>query len=397
MGMGKSRGFRSSAYILLVLFCFSFTTLLAERPRGFPGRYRDRQPCKASDRWWLDAEYLYWRFKDSPEPVPLIVEGPVPASKVVLGGENINTNWRSGGKLALGYWFDPGKQLGGEVSYLLIPNGSTKKTVSSDGSPDSAFLSVPYFDVNSGREQFAGVARPGIFAGTAKLVISNCMQSSEANVITVQPQDCSTNMILLAGLRYWGFEESLSFKTDSPFVPPFPADIYRTKDHFRAENHFYGGQTGTKVEYVCNGFFADMQVKAAFGTMHQKSVIRGQLLTNDFNDFGAAQKFKGGYFTMPSNIKTRKTECFAIISEASVNIGYRVTDRFKLQVGYAVMYVNNVLRPGKEISREINPTQSAALTDTPDPVLVGEALPKSKMKSANFCAQGLNAGIEFAF
>ena len=50
-------------------------------------------------RFWGSAEYLYWKIKDSPEPVPLVVTAPAiknktpilgePGTRVVLGGKNI--------------------------------------------------------------------------------------------------------------------------------------------------------------------------------------------------------------------------------------------------------------------------------------------------------------------
>lgn len=387
---------KTTSLLALFIFVFlPFTSLLAARPKFPP--FKERRPCKVPERCWLDAEYLFWRFKDSPEPVPLVVKGPLPSSKVVLGGKDIQTDWKSGGKLAFGYWFDNSRQLGGEISCLFIPNGSKVKTIHSDGLPGSAILSVPYFDVLSNTERFTGVALPGVFAGTAKLSLSNSLYSSYANAIAFIPCEGNYHIALLGGLRYWGFCESLSFKTNSPNIPSFPADVYRTIDHFRAENHFYGGQFGAKIEYACGCLFADVQAMLAVGTMHQKSAIKGKLLTNDFNGLGPVEPFKGGYFTMPSNIKTRKTECFAIIPELCVHIGYRVSERLKLQIGYTFLCATNVLRPGKEIDNQINPTQSAALSNTPNPILIGEAKPKSSMKSVNFYAHGLNAGFNLSF
>jgi hypothetical protein len=386
---------RLSAWALFTLcLSFSFSNTLEARGKFPP--FRERAPCKTPERCWVDADYLYWNFKNSPEPVPLVIESPV-LQNVIIGGKDIHNDWRSGGKLALGYWFDNSCQLGGEVSYLTIPNGSMSKKVVSDGSLGSVALYIPYIDVLSGTEHYSTLAEPGVFSGTGKLKITNNMQSAEVNVIALVPCDSSLHLVMLAGLRYWGFCENLSFKTNSPNIPPFPTDVYKTTDRFQAENHFYGGQVGTKIEYTCGGFFSSIQGKVAFGTMHQQSDIKGQLLTNDFNGFGAAEKFPGGYFTMPSNLKSRKTECYAVIPEGNITFGYQVTDALSLQIGYTIIFVNNVFRPGNEIDRNINPTQSATLSNTPTPVLVGEARPKSSLKSSMFYAHGLNAGIKFAF
>lgn len=386
---------RTLALGLFLFVVFSFTMVSAARGKFPP--FRNRQPCKVHDRCWLGGEYLYWSFQDTPGLIPLVVKGPLPSSKAVLGGNTIQNDWLSGGKVSFGYWFDNSCQLGGEVSYLFLPSGSQKKNIHSSGSSDSSILSVPYFDILSNTVRYTGVARPSFFQGTAKLSLTNSLHSSEANVIALLPCEYSLNLALVAGVRYWSFCENISFKTDSPNIPPHPADVYETVDHFQAANRFYGGQIGVKIDYVCGCFFAGVQLKTALGTMHHEAIIKGHLCTNDFNSFGPVEKFKGGYFTMPSNIRKHKTECYSMIPEASATIGFRIKERCKFSIGYSIMCANRVLRPAKLIHHKINPTQSVALSNTPNPVLVGEAKPKPSLKSSNFFAHGLNAGMVFYF
>lgn len=88
------------------------------------------------------------------------------------------------------------------------------------------------------------------------------------------PRDCGVNIVLLAGLRYWSYYETLTFKTSSPYVPPQVVDIYKTSDTFDGRNNFYGGQVGAKVEVKCNQFFASLMGKVAIGTMHQRVAIQ---------------------------------------------------------------------------------------------------------------------------
>lgn len=374
-------------------------------PHGLHARYQNpptwKRPqqacCQETERSWVDLDYLYWKIKDSPQDIPLIVEGALPSSHVVLGGKNIDTSWRSGGRAAVGYWIDNTHRLGGEVSYTSLPNVSVSKSISSDGSLASPILSVPFFNTLTGLNDFASVARPGLFEGNAHLKLKNCMQSAELNVIATMPCDKTLKIIFVAGLRYWSFYESLTFTTNSPFVPPLEGDIYKTKDHFLAQNNFYGGQVGASLNYSCNRFFMDLQIKVALGTMHQRAEIKGHLTTNHFNGLGAAQTFPGGYFTVPSNMRKRKNDPFATIPEVNIEFGYQLTDNMIFQIGYHALFANNVLWAGKLMDKRINPSQSSTLSNTATPVLVGEPLPTANLKPSNFWAHGLTVGMRFEF
>lgn len=347
----------------------------------------------STDRCWADADYLYWKIKDSPESVPLLIEQSLPASDVVFGG-NLKNGWRSGGKFGLGYWFDDSSLLGGEVSYFFLAEGTKSQTIHSNG---SQLLSVPFFNVLTGIKEFSNVALPGVFSGNAKLKLSNFMQGSELNMVANIPYHCSFSFGVLAGFRYWNFNEELSLKTDSPFIPPFPSDIFLTTDKFQAENNFYGGQIGGKIDYCCSQFFVSLKGKIALGTIQQVAEIKGYLTTNDFTGFGPTETYPGGYFTMPSNIGRHKTHRFAVIPEMNLCLGYQLKEKWLVTVGYTFLCVSSVLWAGNEIDPQINPSQSSVLSNTSTPVLVGEARPKALLKSSSLWVQGFNVGLQWTF
>src|SRR5262249_39729608 len=107
------------------------------------------------------AEYLMWWFKDSPQPVPLVTAVPArlvpgggvtpsgaavgslldPNAIVVLGGRDIDTGLRSGGRFTVGMWLDQCQRLGVEVNYFFIAPTTTTQTVGSNGSATSPLLS----------------------------------------------------------------------------------------------------------------------------------------------------------------------------------------------------------------------------------------------------------------
>lgn len=355
-------------------------------------------PCfnsySCEKQFWLEADYLYWQIEDSPKVIPLVIEQPIVDGPfdIVLGGKKIKNDWHSGARFAFGYWFDNCKSLGAEVSYFFLGKNSKNSSVAADenGSPR---LRVPYFNVTTGLPDSTALATPGLFRGSALLKVSNKMQGAELNLLKEIPSTYFSNLKILTGFRYWNFDDSLTFSTDSPLVA-IPT-IYNNRDAFRTHNNFYGAQIGVCLDQCYSSFLFNLKGKVALGAMCQKSKINGRFKTNEFT--GTEQTFAGGYFALPTNIGTKNKTRFSVIPELNANLGYQITDCFSIHVGYSILYATQVLRASKQMSSEINPTQSANIEFTPTPVLVGEPSPKAKTRTSSLWAQGVNVGLDFTF
>ena len=116
-----------------------------------------------------------------------------------------------GGRVALGYWLDDNHCFGTEISYFFLPNQSKRDVVSSNGSPNSPLLLIPFFNVVTGAEDSTAIASPLLqFKGRAALKLENNMQGAEWNIVsTDSPYSCGSSFVGLAGFRYWNFEEEL--------------------------------------------------------------------------------------------------------------------------------------------------------------------------------------------
>ena len=352
---------------------------------------------------WFDAEYLFWRIKDICE-TPLVVEGPgvadktprlgAPNTRVVLQSEE--PKWRSGGRFTLGSWCDCEKSLGAEVRYFFLPKVNKCGFVSSNGLSGAPFLSIPYFDVTTGRESSVAIASPaGQFSGRAAFKLSNSMQGAELNFLTTLPTFCDFTFGLLAGFRWWNFNECFAFKTSSPYVAPNRVDVFKTAEKFDVRNNFYGGQIGAKFEIVCDCFFINMSGKIALGNMHRTSNIQGHLLTNDFDNYQSVQKFSGGYFALPSNIGHHCRNTFSILPEWDAALGYQLTDCLRIQIGYTFLLLTDVLYAGPD--RRINPTQSSTIEFTANPSFDSDARPGNCAPGNDLWVQGLKVGMELKF
>lgn len=354
-------------------------------------------------RYWVDLEYLYWQVQEAPRLIPLVVEGPVtpdgfpiykqPGTTVVLGDKKIQEHWRSGGRFSLGFWGCEACAAV-EFNYLFLAKTSFKKRIASEG----AFWAVPFIDSNTNAESSIAIAVPGSFDGTAVLKGSNSFQGAEINSI-MRPCCCCNeeNFELFGGLRYINFSERVIFNTSSPFINPLLNNIFFTKDKFRVDNNFYGGQLGFTLKNSCGPLFIKLKTKLAFGAICHAAHIHGDLYLNDFTGFTFVQHFKGGYFALPSNSGHHDQPRFSVVPEVELNIGYQVTRGLKLYAGYNFLCIGNVARASNQMKRRINPTQSPLYMYTPLPLPLGELRPSKKLKLTNMWVQGINIGLELLF
>jgi len=348
-------------------------------------------------RFTIGAEALLWWFKSSPTPVPLVTNGTLddPTTRVFLGGDSIDTGANPGFRVTAGYGLT--ERLGVEGSFFYIPPRSTSRSVASSGQPGSTDLILPFFDVNNGIENGTNISQARFFAGSATETLSNSLLGAELNASWALIPSGALRVDLLGGFRYLRLRETYTLTTSSPNIPPQPLDIWNTTDEFETTNNFYGAQVGARAKFDWGRWFATGTLKVGLGAMVQSVDIGGSLVTNDFNSFRAAQTFSGGYFALPSNIGSHTRAAFAVVPEIGLNVGYRITEWASVFAGYTMLYTNNVVRPGKQIDRSINDTQSVAISGDPAARLAGPARPSFTFNGSDFWAQGLNMGLAFRF
>jgi hypothetical protein len=341
----------------------------------------------------ISAEALLWWFKGNATP-PLVTDGVLgdPGTKILLGGEDLDTNPNPGFRLTAGYAFS--EQWGLETSVFYIPSRTTRGAVSSSGAFDSEDIYVPIVDATIPEESVSNLSSAGIYSGAATAKLSNNLLGAELNGTLRVAAGPGWRLDGIAGLRYLRLHESFRFTTSSPFVPPFPADVYQTTDQFDATNHFLGAQLGLRARLDRGPWFATAVAKVALGAVRQHVDIEGTLLTNDFNDFGTPIAYPGGgYFAAPTNIGSRSRHVFGVVPEAGLTLGYRLTPWLALTAGYTFLYVNDVVRAPNQINRTVNYSDANAPPAPPS----GPQEPSFKFKSSDFWAQGLSLGLAFRF
>ena len=364
-----------------------------------PALAQGTAPAPFSDnRITLSAEALFSWYKSSPTPVPIITDDYVtsPSVDVLLGGGSVDTNPNYGFRLTGAYRVDA--NLGFELTGFYMPSRSTSSSVSSSGQLGSTDILLPYVDALTGKETYTEISFSPQYSGFAQTTLDNNLGGFELNATWSLPPQSGWKVDLIGGFRFLQLRESYTIQTSSPYIPPYPAnDIWNTTDSFDAKNRFYGVQVGARAWYDDGPWVGSVYGKLALGGMQESVSVAGFLESNDFNNYGAAQIFPGGYFALPTNSGDHSRSTFAVVPEVGLNVGYRLTPQATVYVGYSFLYASNVARPGEQINRTLNTTQNVAWTGDPSAKPSGPPQPTFNFSTTDFWAQTLSVGIAYRF
>jgi hypothetical protein len=178
-----------------------------------------------------------------------------------------------------------------------------------------------------------------------------------------------------------------------PNVPSIGGTTFVIQDRFHTSNRFYGGQVGARGEVRRGRFFADFNSAIALGGVDEVVNIRG--ITVITPPGSAATATAGGLLALPTNSGRHTRSRFAVAPEAGLDIGYQVTERIAVSIGYDFLYLSNAVRPGDQIDRVLNPTQIPVNGTTGG--LAGAPRPAFTFHETDFWAQGIRFGASFRF
>src|SRR5262249_54127783 len=271
--------------------------------------------CPPSNRYYASAEYILWWIKGSPLP-PLLTAGSagdpifgalgLPGTVVLFGGSRVREDSRSGGRFALGHWFDEDHTLGIEGSYFFLGSRTDSFTATSFGNP---ILARPILDVTSGvgsgissSQLVAGPIPGGVLVGSFNASLRSSLWGAEGNLRSNLCCGCNWFVDGILGFRALGLNEDLDITENLLAVtasagPGGTATTTSTpilvRDHFDTRNNFYGGQLGLVSEWRRGRWSFDLKTKIALGSTHQVAHIDG------FTVSGGIGPLPGGLLALP--------------------------------------------------------------------------------------------------
>ena len=82
---------------------------------------------------------------------------------------------------------------------------------------------------------------------------------------------------------------------------------------------------------------------------------------------------------------------FTVVPEFNMNVGYQLTDHLRATLGYTFIYWSNVVRPGEQMSLDVN----TDLLPPPAEPVTGVLRPAFSFDTTDYWVQGINFGGEY--
>ena len=368
-------------------------------------------------RWWARAEYLSWQTKGMNIP-PLITQSTdgtpanqagvlgLPSTSTILGNQDIVDSNRHGGRLTLGYWFDDYRKRAVEVEYFSLGRESDSYAVTSGGDP---ILARPFVNAITAENDSELVAFPGIVHGTvtagatselisfAPRYRANLKCRSGLPFGLFSASNCvggckcvpsGRRLDLTLGYRYMRLNESLSINERLTTLNTDTPSTFDLTDGFATKNEFNGAELGLVWEAYRGRWTIELLSRLALGNNRRSVSIDGETISSTQ---GVTFDDPGGLLALGSNMGRYSSNQFVAIPELGANVGFHISPKFRVLLGYSVLYWDKVARPGDQIDLNVNPN---LLPPPLDPAL-GPSAPRFVLEDTNYWAQGFNLGLDF--
>ena len=322
------------------------------------------------------------------------------STQVVLGGKSLHDEFHTGGKFGGVYWLGDQKRwgIGGDFWFLGKNTGSF--LASSNNFP---VLARPFVNLNQNTQFSELIAFPDFSVGTGLVTTSSEAWGGGFDILrNVACTPCSS-LNFLTGFRYMRLNESLSIqesfaREDGAATTPGLQAVDRgtVTDSFETSNDFYGANFGLTGEMRRGRFFVSGRAAIAVGETFQTLNINGSQ-TIQYSD-GSVGVVPGGLLALPgANIGTFNRREFAVMPELGIKVGMYVTPHLKVTVGYNMMYLSNVLRPGDQIDQGLDVARIPNFPLIPPATPLITTRPIVPMDTSSILIQGVTLGMQYDF
>jgi hypothetical protein len=359
-------------------------------------------PASLDDaRWWFSTDYLAaWvrgsllqpLVTTSPKGTKLTSAGVLgkKTTGILFGNGRFNDDMRNGIKFGAGGWFDAERTFGMDVGFFMLESQNTLFFAASNGNP---ILARPFFNVSSFKQDSQIVAFPGVATGSIGVSLrSNNFYSGHLDLQEVFLERSYMRLESIVGYRFLRFDERLevfqNLNSLGGGVIAAGTNI-QTLDNFTVKNELNAADLGFRAEFFDERWSLDLVAKMAVGRIHREAIING--LTETTVPGTNTVTSTGGMLALVSNIGQHNTNDWIVVPDLGVNLGWNITPRLRLHLGYDVLFWNNVSRASDEVSLLINPNLF------PPQRPASPFLPLFSLVRTDMWVQALNVGLEFRY
>jgi hypothetical protein len=344
---------------------------------------------RKSPRLYGDVAYLPTWIKNGPRNFPLAIVTPALGTgagfapgTLFFGGNDIDYGTQDGIRGTAGVWLDRQARFGVEAGGFLLERGADGFGLTHDGSATNpVILARPLIAVATGQIVTIPIGLPGVSAGSILVSSTSRLWGADGDFVW-NFRDCRPLRIdLLAGFRYLDLLEKLDVTQVSNLGLTSGA-AFTVADSFDTRNQFYGGQVGSRAVLTRGRLSLALTSKLALGFTHE---VVDRVGATSSNLPGVTAGVPGGLLVQASNAGRDTRDRFAVLPEATIQLGYRLTEHLDAFIGYNFLYVSSVARPGDQI----DPVISLAALGT------AGARPAGGITGSDFYAHSALAGVGY--
>ncbi len=198
---------------------------------------------------------------------------------------------------------------------------------------------------------------------------------------------------LLAGYRFLKLSDNVriyeQLVNSDPLGPLLLGTVFEVTDNYQSHSDFHGLELGLRGEWVINRNFIAAEARAALGRSFHRLDVDGQTTVSVPGQVPVS--FAGGLLASGGRVGEYTNREFAVVPQAELRVGRRVTDHLRVSVGYSLLYWSQVVRAGEQMSTTINSSQ------LPSPGTPAVANGQTLLFSSSYWAQGLTASLEWNY
>lgn len=355
------------------------------------------------DCFYFDLELLYLYGRSMPTATPLLAAGPIGSTgrpgvedgvRVLFGDSNVNFGPQASLRGTMGIW-DKNRCWGIETVGFLTEQ---RAEVNQFQGPITGrtVLARPNFNVLTGVPDSVLISSPPQFGGSAGTYTNSRAGGVELNLLRNWAYYDKFKFNTLAGFRWFSLNEQMRVDSTSTLTDVNPADppIADITDLIVTRNNFYGFNFGFQSELRWNRWFVDQTAKIGVGFTHQQIETSGQTRVQVGPDTRTDPY--GAYILEPNSGNFSDNE-FAILPEYNIKLGYQWTQRFSTFIGYDVIYISSVARPGEQFNPNINPTLLPISQNYNPQFPFGPPQPSMPFDKSEYWLQGFQFGMSLRY
>jgi len=349
---------------------------------------------------WIGGEYLVWWPKSHPLP-PLLTSargGSVPRlggpnTITLIGGRSAESESTAGGRFTHGFRLNEAGTTAVSVTYFFL-NAQNRTLFAQDGDHAGRTLGRPIVNAATGFEDAVPVAVPGEQRGTFSATTSTRINGWEVTGLVNLVAGPQARVHALAGYRYFQLNEGLRLEQYALLQAGGNRTAFTAgyADQIDAQNSFHGGQIGFQADVVHGSMFLEVSGKLGIGQVQATVRVAGQSTTAEPGMSAMVRPI--GVLAQPSNSTRIVNSAFAVLPEGWLKVGYRFTSDSRLYIGYNFLYLSEVVRPGEQLDRTIDPAAVPGIGNTPG---LPSERPGVLLNRTDFYLQGLILGFELRY